>query len=125
MTKKYLPFARFFLLSQIALGPAKHAENTKKGFSGLFVHFVGNEFECVQVESCYPQLPWHDAKLYFSARHFSVIAFVQAAAVRSVARVTSLPNSRSHNTELATAAQRSQSSRLKLTVENVCCRNGV
>jgi hypothetical protein len=28
--------------------------------------------------SFYPQLPWHDAKLYFSVIHFSVMAFVQA-----------------------------------------------
>jgi hypothetical protein len=28
--------------------------------------------------SCYPQPPWHDAKLYFSVIHFSVMAFVQA-----------------------------------------------
>ena len=44
--------------------------------------------------------------------------------VWSVARVTTLLNSRSHSTELATAAQRSQSPKLKLTVENACCRNG-
>jgi hypothetical protein len=45
--------------------------------------------------------------------------------LRLVARVTTLLNSRSHNTELATAAQYSQSPRLKLTVENACCRNGM
>jgi hypothetical protein len=42
---------------------------------------------------------------------------------RPVARVTTLLNSRSHSTELATAAQPSQSPGLKLTVENACCRN--
>ena len=41
------------------------------------------------------------------------------------ARVTILPASRSHNTELATAAQRSQSMKLRLTVENACCRSGM
>jgi hypothetical protein len=40
-------------------------------------------------------------------------------------RVKSLLNSRSHSTELATAAQRSQSPTLKFTVENACCRNGM
>src|ERR1700752_4090869 len=42
----------------------------------------------------------------------------------TVRRVTILLNSRSHSTELATAAQSSQSRKLKLTVENACCKNG-
>jgi hypothetical protein len=45
--------------------------------------------------------------------------------LRLVARVMILLNSRSHSTELATAAQRNQSPRLKLTVEKACCRNGM
>jgi superfamily I DNA/RNA helicase len=40
------------------------------------------------------------------------------------ARVTALLNSRNHSTELATAAQDSQSPRLSEVVENACCRNG-
>jgi hypothetical protein len=40
-------------------------------------------------------------------------------------RVNSLLNSRSHKTELATAAQRNQSLKLKLTVENAFWRNGM
>jgi hypothetical protein len=43
---------------------------------------------------------------------------------RPAARLDSLLNSRSHSTELATAAQRSQSPALRLTVENACCKNG-
>jgi hypothetical protein len=35
-----------------------------------------------------------------------------------------LLNSRSHKTELATAVQRSQSPKLKLAVENACCKKG-
>jgi len=42
-----------------------------------------------------------------------------------IVRVAILPSSRSHSTELATAAQRSQSPAVKLTVENACCRNGI
>ena len=41
-----------------------------------------------------------------------------------VSRVTILLNSRSQSTELATTAQRSQSLKLKLAVENACCKNG-
>ena len=41
-----------------------------------------------------------------------------------IALEASLPSSRSHRTELATAAHRSQSPALKLTVEKACCRNG-
>jgi len=40
----------------------------------------------------------------------------------TITRVTNLLNSRSHSTELATAAQNSQSRQLKLTVENACCK---
>lgn len=40
-------------------------------------------------------------------------------------RVTILLSSRSHSTELDTAAQNSQSPALKLTVENASCRKGV
>ena len=40
-------------------------------------------------------------------------------------RFANLLNSRSHSTELATAVQNSQSSHLKATVENACCRNGI
>jgi hypothetical protein len=42
-----------------------------------------------------------------------------------LARVTTLLNSRSHSTALATVAQRSQSRPLKPTVENACCSSGV
>lgn len=48
----------------------------------------------------------------------------QVSRRRTVRRVTILLNSRSHSTELATAAQRSQSPKLKLAVENACCKNG-
>ena len=41
-----------------------------------------------------------------------------------VARIATLLSSRNHRTELATAAQRSQSPKLRLTVENAFCRNG-
>ena len=37
-------------------------------------------------------------------------------------RLIALLNSRSHNTELATATHRIQSPKLRLTVENACCR---
>src|SRR5512146_651287 len=37
----------------------------------------------------------------------------------------SLPNSRSHSTELAMARQKSQSPARNSTVENACCRNGM
>jgi hypothetical protein len=40
------------------------------------------------------------------------------------ARVASLVSSRSHNTELATRPQKSQSPRPKLTVEKACWRTG-
>lgn len=43
----------------------------------------------------------------------------------SLARVMILLNSRSHSTELATAAQYSQSLRLKFVVENASCSNGM
>ena len=39
-------------------------------------------------------------------------------------RMIILLNSRSHSTELATAAHFSQSLKLRLTVEKACCRNG-
>jgi hypothetical protein len=44
---------------------------------------------------------------------------------RRRARVTILPISRTHSTELATAPQNSQSVALKLVVENASCRKGV
>src|SRR5215212_5798064 len=40
-------------------------------------------------------------------------------------RQSNLLSSRNQITELATPAQRNQSLKLKLTVENACCRNGV
>jgi hypothetical protein len=40
-------------------------------------------------------------------------------------RLTILLNSRSHSTELAMAAQRSQSAVVRLTVEKALCRNGM
>jgi len=42
-----------------------------------------------------------------------------------ILRVAILLNSRSHSTELDTAAQNSQSPVFKLTVENASCRKGV
>ena len=51
--------------------------------------------------------------------------FDQGDYLLSIARVTTLLNSRSHSTELATVAQHSQSPKLKLAVEKACCRNGM
>jgi hypothetical protein len=45
--------------------------------------------------------------------------------LRLVARVITLLNSRSHSAELAAATQRSQSPKLKFTVEKACCRKGI
>ncbi len=45
--------------------------------------------------------------------------------LRLATRISTLLNSRSHRTELATTTQRSQSPTLKLTVENACCKNGM
>jgi hypothetical protein len=45
--------------------------------------------------------------------------------LRFVARVTTLLNSRSQSTELAAAAQSNQSRKLRLAVENACCRKGM
>ena len=56
---------------------------------------------------------------------FHLAQIPPALILRLVARIATLLNSRSHSTELATAAQRSQSPKLKLTVENACCRNGM
>ena len=49
---------------------------------------------------------------------------IEARLLVAVARAMILLASRSHNTELPTAAHRSQSMKLKLTVENACCKNG-
>ena len=54
---------------------------------------------------------------------FHLLVFITKRLL-TVRRVTILLSSRSHSTELATAAQISQSPKLRLAVENACCKNG-
>lgn len=56
---------------------------------------------------------------------FHLAQIPPALILRLVARIATLLSSRNHRTELATAAQRSQSPKLKLTVENASWRNGM
>lgn len=85
----------------------------------LRIHFGKRTFS--------PQFYQNPAVLMASVYANATLAldhWVTFGVVRGHARLTDLLSSRSQSTELATAAQMSQSPKLKAVVEKACCSGG-